>query len=285
MAVATTCDQCGQEFAARVRSGRPPSRFCSIACRGAGRRELSDRTCPTCTSAFRPRKEAQIYCSRDCAPGSPRAPGSPAGAVVETACLQCQGVFTVKPHERPRKKFCSVACKNESLRLRRDPRQCLECDTQFIPQRAKAVYCSRLCAAAHARAQGRRPWHIGARTVLALSCDECLQLLPPDAFDVLTDGYRRKRCRECVMRLKTPAQRERRRAMSAAADAQTQRTTHPADHRGEQWTGPDLELALREDLTARQVALLIGRTYYAVQTARHKARTDPKWIAVVGAAL
>ena len=32
------------------------------------------------------------------------------------------------------------------------------------------------------------------------------------------------------------------------------------------WTGPELEVASRDDLTAEQIALMLGRTYAAVGT-------------------
>lgn len=51
-----------------------------------------------------------------------------------------------------------------------------------------------------------------------------------------------------------------------------------------QWTGPELELAARPDLSARQVALLIGRTAAAVVAARRRLKEDPQAINVAGIA-
>jgi hypothetical protein len=48
------------------------------------------------------------------------------------------------------------------------------------------------------------------------------------------------------------------------------------------WTGPELEIAARTDLTAAQVAALLGRTIVAVRHARVKLRTDPKTIMHAG---
>jgi hypothetical protein len=42
------------------------------------------------------------------------------------------------------------------------------------------------------------------------------------------------------------------------------------------WTGPELELAARQDLTALQVANAVGRTEAAVRTIRRKIRRDPR---------
>ena len=64
----------------------------------------------------------------------------------------------------------------------------------------------------------------------------------------------------------------------AAAQA---RTTDNARRRGYVWTGPELEIAARDDLTVAEIARMLGRTYYAVVTARHRIRRDPRadWLA------
>jgi hypothetical protein len=48
-----------------------------------------------------------------------------------------------------------------------------------------------------------------------------------------------------------------------------------------QWSGPELELASRTDLSASQVAEMVGRTLWAVQTARRRLRDEPsqQWLA------
>ena len=55
-----------------------------------------------------------------------------------------------------------------------------------------------------------------------------------------------------------------------------------ASHHGEPWTGPQLELAARDDLTAVQVAPMLGRTVAAVRMMRAKLREDPKIIMLAG---
>lgn len=57
-----------------------------------------------------------------------------------------------------------------------------------------------------------------------------------------------------------------------------------ATRHGYQWTGPELELAARRDLTAAQVAKLTGRTIKAVANMRRKLRDDPKTINLAGLA-
>jgi hypothetical protein len=43
------------------------------------------------------------------------------------------------------------------------------------------------------------------------------------------------------------------------------------------WTTADMEILARTDLTARQVAAMLGRSISAVNSARFKMRTDPEW--------
>lgn len=63
----------------------------------------------------------------------------------------------------------------------------------------------------------------------------------------------------------------------------TQGSTLPSAHRrGQPWTGPELELAARPDLSAVQVAEMIGRTYHAVANTRRRLLVDPRAIQVAG---
>ena len=59
-------------------------------------------------------------------------------------------------------------------------------------------------------------------------------------------------------------------------------TLDAASRNGHHWTGPELEVAARTDLTARQVATMLGRTMFAVRTQRQKLRNDPKTIRLAG---
>jgi len=49
-----------------------------------------------------------------------------------------------------------------------------------------------------------------------------------------------------------------------------------------QWTGPELEVASREDLTMAEIATLLGRTIYAVRHKRRALRIDPRAINLAG---
>lgn len=59
-------------------------------------------------------------------------------------------------------------------------------------------------------------------------------------------------------------------------------TLPTARNRRKEWTGPELELASRTDLTAVQVALMIGRTASAVETQRSNMRRDPRRARLAG---
>lgn len=52
---------------------------------------------------------------------------------------------------------------------------------------------------------------------------------------------------------------------------------------GQTWTSAELEVATRSDLTAREAAVLLGRTMLAVANVRGKCQHDPKFIALLGA--
>jgi hypothetical protein len=49
-----------------------------------------------------------------------------------------------------------------------------------------------------------------------------------------------------------------------------------AHNRAKEWTGPELEVAAREDLSVRQVAEMLGRTFHGVRWARSRLQVDPR---------
>jgi hypothetical protein len=55
-----------------------------------------------------------------------------------------------------------------------------------------------------------------------------------------------------------------------------------AENKGKVWTGVELEIVARADLTVREASALLGRTYFATALARHKVRHDPKTIGLAG---
>jgi hypothetical protein len=74
-----------------------------------------------------------------------------------------------------------------------------------------------------------------------------------------------------------PRDRSRTRYETVRAETRRQARRHYY-----QWTGPELEIAARQDLTAKQVALMTGRTYGAVTSMRRRLRDDPKVIWLAG---
>jgi len=59
-------------------------------------------------------------------------------------------------------------------------------------------------------------------------------------------------------------------------------TLDGASNHFKKWTGPEMEILERGDLSHREAALLLGRTVWAVQTMRRRLRAEPKVIQVVG---
>ncbi len=60
------------------------------------------------------------------------------------------------------------------------------------------------------------------------------------------------------------------------------RTRDGAHKHYAEWTGPELELAARSDLSASQVAGMIGRSMYAVKHKRRQLLVDPRAEALAG---
>lgn len=66
------------------------------------------------------------------------------------------------------------------------------------------------------------------------------------------------------------------------SNAKNSRSQEWAVKRGQQWTGPELEIALRDDLTAVEAAKILGRSFSAIQHARARSRRDPRYIKLAG---
>lgn len=59
--------------------------------------------------------------------------------------------------------------------------------------------------------------------------------------------------------------------------------TLDAAHRwGYVWTGPELEIVTRSDMTVREIAAALGRTYSAVARMRALVKTDPRKAKLAG---
>lgn len=131
--------------------------------------------------------------------------------------------------------------------------------------------------------------------IYRLDCRECLNTRRRER--VPTDESRRRteiRRKARYQKLQTSILAARRERYHAIADHERQqskayyhqsqrKSLEQAGNRGKEWTGPELELVARQDLTLNQLAEMLGRSFGAVCTARHKANHDPKFIELLGA--
>lgn len=125
----------------------------------------------------------------------------------------------------------------------------------------------------HMKTRPRRtPVLCGAVGILiAKTCGKCGEFKPAEAFMALARGGHLGTCEECVWK-----------PMPEILQAAISETRQSARRHGYQWTGPELEIAARDDLSVKEAALMLGRSFYAVETARKKLRAgDPKttWLA------
>jgi hypothetical protein len=129
-----------------------------------------------------------------------------------------------------------------------------------------------------AEARWSRQPSIGRRPVVALTCNVCHQLLPGARFGRNGRGYVTQTCHTCTSRRWREAQEQRRLDARQRADYARASATRLPDGRrhGQVWTGPELEHASRADLTARQVAVDLGRSVFAVRRMRHLMTTPAR---------
>lgn len=138
-------------------------------------------------------------------------------------------------------------------------------------------------------------------------CNPCYQrlrynnaVLPDKAERKVTHGrlyaYQKGcRCKDCKAayselrknypstanhRAPTPEQARQYLERDRAVNAEVRQTK--AHRNGYQWTGPELEIASRDDLSTAEVAEMIGRTIFAVRQMRHKLKVDPRKINLAG---
>lgn len=132
-----------------------------------------------------------------------------------------------------------------------------------------------------------RPGSTNPYRQLARTCPGCGDLLTtPDPL-IRKDAGPLPKCARCRTRKAVerrrkrssidPEYRKRLRANTARNQGRRELETTPTAARsGYEWTGPELEVAARPDLTARQAAEMIGRSYYAVKRARWRINMDPR---------
>jgi hypothetical protein len=89
-------------------------------------------------------------------------------------------------------------------------------------------------------------------------------------------------CRETYAELDEETKRQKIAANRPRMKAINDESLAGARRRGYQWTGPELEVLSRRDLTNREVAEMLGRSYYGVVHKRRQLDEDepiPAWLA------
>ncbi len=135
--------------------------------------------------------------------------------------------------------------------------------------------------------------------VLARTCRRCGTLNTTPLHLIRKNAGPLPRCSGCAVRYTTERHRRlmkededyRRRFQNYARPINArlvarwqQQTRESATRNGYEWTGPELETIARGDLTARQSALLLGRTLAAVQRQRHLMKENPRKARLAGLA-
>lgn len=122
--------------------------------------------------------------------------------------------------------------------------------------------------------------------ILASTCPKCDEWFITPWGKIPRRSGRRPHCPECNRRRALEHwERDRhdnerrayrtRRNQQAVAYNNSQALAQAANHYKD-WTGPELEIAARKDLSASQVAKMLGRTIYAVKTVRIELARDPR---------
>jgi endogenous inhibitor of DNA gyrase (YacG/DUF329 family) len=228
--------------------------------------------CQHCGKAFR-RDNAHPpkFCSLTCSSASRK-------RVLTATCRQCGTEFSRRSkdcHGPP--KFCSQKC---NLAFRRESN----------PEAMERFRAASLEHAAKKKGTGKHG--IYRYNKHGCRCDVCKAAakhyndrnrkpLPPK------HGVRRYRKFGCRCQVCCAAERRSYEKMRAkwARNSERLRTVTPAEQAprwGYIWTGPELEIASRSDLTATEVAKMIGRTAQAVKTMRRKLEIDPRKINLAG---
>lgn len=124
--------------------------------------------------------------------------------------------------------------------------------------------------------------------LLARTCPKCGELVTTPYDRIRKSAWPRLDNCPCIIRASVTGQavkvatdesyRKRiRHQLSAAAIRANNLTRDTARNHGKEWTGPELELAARLELSASEVARMLGRTINAVRTVRDGMRRgDPR---------
>lgn len=240
------CEHCSRPFT----SNRSHRRFCSRTC--ASQSQVILRECQHCgrTAPIRGK-----FCSRNCASAS---------RVKLLSCQQCGTSFQSKARN-PSQKFCSRECATEHKKS--SPA------TKVVMAKARAA------AAANLEARKARLPHGFTRyKKRGCRCAVCCH-----AYTTHTRAYKLRRRDEMTPdERKSEYLKDKDRAQRWSVSSY-ERSLSKAHRHGHEWTGPELELLARPDLSTRQLAEMLGRTTYAVEYQRTKLRKgEPRSVTLAG---
>lgn len=125
------------------------------------------------------------------------------------------------------------------------------------------------------------------------TCNMCGVEKLGDAFTIGGKGRNRPHlqamCKPCkatkekLRRETDPEYRERLRVQSQQVHRERQAASlESASNSYKEWTGADLDIALRQGLSAIEAAKLVGRTVQAIRAQRHEHNKDPRKQALAG---
>lgn len=120
---------------------------------------------------------------------------------------------------------------------------------------------------------------------LAKTCPKCGDLWTTPDHLLRKDSGPLPQCRKCSRRKARDKDKQRLGAGQSRTKVRRQRrqeeTVNGARNHRKEWTGPELEVAARAELTTREVATILGRTFHAVAHKR-SSMNDPKVAALAG---
>lgn len=187
------------------------------------------------------------------------------------------GMVPTPAHLRVEDRTCETC--GDPMKRRVGPSGKLE---SWVAYRSRR-FCSQRCGAissapARAKDTAEKQPVPHRRTLLAKTCHKCGELRPGSSFPL--NGRKSGRVADCntCRRHKKLSNPETRRRVFASAYAWKSRINDEfvdGSAHGRYWTGAQLQVASREDLTVVEAAGLLGRTPFAVQEVRNRLRREP----------
>lgn len=115
--------------------------------------------------------------------------------------------------------------------------------------------------------------------LIGKTCLTCFQFLPRDSFGMQSNGTSRmsycRRCKADQIKARREADPIGTSEESRRSDRLRQAKSLPkATNYGKEWTGVELELISRQELSSTQLADMLGRTVYAIRSQRFLLRKN-----------